>query len=400
MKSPRPWSAYGIQGPQTGQVKTVYLDYNATTPVDPEVLDAMQPFLAGRYGNPSSSHVMGREAADAVRQARSQLANLLHCQEDELVFTSGGTESSNLAIQGVVPPRRDKDPAHLIISAIEHPATVEPVRSLVRQGHSVTVVGCDHQGVVDAQDVAEAIKPNTRLVSIMHANNEVGTVQSIRSIADVCQDGGILLHVDAAQSVGKIPVDVNALGADLLTVAGHKIYAPKGVGALYIKQGIKLEPLILGANQERGLSPGTENVSQIVALGIAAGLAQNQLEAGAERIGRLRNVVEQAFKLASDNRITINAEEVDRLPNTSSLNFPDVAATQLLAAVPQICASTGAACHSNRTHISATLAAMGISEGVARGTVRLSLGRYTTKEQVVYASNQMLAAWQQLSGNC
>ena len=379
-------------------MKYVYLDYNATTPIDPTVREAMEPFLNDQFGNPSSNHAVGQQAAGAVEQARGQLADLLSCQAEDLIFTSGGTESSNLAIQGILPSSGKMHPIHLIISAIEHPATVEPAKSMHRRGHGLTVVGCDREAVVDVQEVAEAIRPNTCLVSIMHANNEVGTLQPIRAIANICKRSGILLHVDAAQSVGKVPVDVKELGADLLTIAGHKLYAPKGVGALYIKKGVGLERLFFGATQEQGLSPGTENVSQIVALGAAAELANNQLEADAARIRKLRNLLEGQLKHGSDDRITINAEGAQRLPNTSSANFPDVVAVELLATVPEICASTGAACHSNTTHISATLAAMGISEEVARGTIRLSLGRHTTETQAAYATEQLLGAWRGLSG--
>ncbi len=379
-------------------MKYVYLDYNATTPIDPTVHKAMEPFLKDQFGNPSSNHALGQQAAGAIDQARSQLADLLSCQAEELIFTSGGTESSNLAIQGILPQSGKSNPRHLIISAIEHPATVEPANSMCRLGHSLTVVGCDREAVVDVQEVAKAIRPNTSLVSIMHANNEVGTLQPIHAIAKLCRSSGILLHVDVAQSLGKVPVDVQELGADLLTIAGHKLYAPKGIGALYIKKGIGLHPLFFGATQEQGLSPGTENVSQIVALGAAAELAQNRLEADSERIGKLRNLLEVQLKDGSGNRITINAERAERLPNTSSTNFPDVVAVELLATVPELCASTGAACHSNTTHISATLAAMGISEEVARGTIRLSLGRHTTETQAAYASEQLLGAWRGLSG--
>jgi cysteine desulfurase len=380
----------------TEQVPIIYLDYNATTPVDPAVREAIQPFLADQFGNPSSNHILGRQAADAVSVARGQLARLLHCPQEELVFTSGGTQSSNLAILGIVSAVGRKDPVHLVISAIEHPATVESTRTLCQWGHSLTVVGCDQAGLIDPEHLAEAIQPNTALVSIMHANNEVGTIQPIRSIAEICSAAEIPLHVDAAQSVGKIPVDVTELGADLLTVAGHKFYAPKGIGALYIKKGLKLESPLRGAQQERGLSPGTENVSQIVAIGVAAELACSRLETDAKRIGSLRNLLEQLLKSGSEGQVTFNADRTDRLPNTSSVNFPHVAAKELLEILPHICASTGAACHSNSTLISATLAAMGISENIARGTVRLSLGRHTTQQEVEYASEQLLAAWRKL----
>jgi cysteine desulfurase len=374
----------------------IYLDYNATTPIDPAVREAMLPYFSAEYGNPSSTHVLGRSSQSAIAAAREQIASLLGCDSGEILFTSGGTESSNLAIQGALFHAAPERNGHLIISAIEHPATIEPARWLERQGFGVTVVGCDVNGTINPDEIAAAIRPTTALVSVMHANNEVGSIQPIREISEICRTANVKLHVDAAQSTGKINADVNELGVDLLTLAGHKVYAPKGIGALYVRDGVMLEPVVRGAGHERGLRPGTENTPYIVGLGVAADLAKHSLPAITEQLAAKRDRLESGLRGRIPN-LTVNAASTARLPNTASVNFPAVVGAELLDAVPEICASTGAACHSGTTKLSATLAAMGVAEEVARGTVRLSVGRSTTAEEIDTAIERLAAAWQQRS---
>ena len=378
-------------------MQPIYLDYNATTPIAPSVQEAMQPFLSEHYGNPSSSHVLGRACHEAVDDARERVAALLGAESDEILFTSGGTESNNLAIKGVVwHSSRPKNP-HIITSKIEHPAVAEPAKFLERLGCQVTYVGCNSDGIVDVAEIESAIRPETVLVSIMHANNETGVVQPISRIAAICRQRGILVHTDAAQSIGKIPTIADHLGVDLLTLAGHKVYAPKGVGALYVKRGTLLEPCLHGAAHEFGLRPGTENVPYIVALGQASVLAVGELATKQERMGELRNLLFSKMRKQIGQRLTFNGPSDHRLPNTLSVNFPDVEGAAILREASDVLASTGAACHSGHVGLSATLAAMGVDPEVGRGTVRLSLGWYTSQEQVDRAANLLIDAWQRLS---
>ena len=376
----------------------LYLDYNATTPIDPAVREAMLPFLAEHYGNPSSLHVIGQKAAEAVATARDQVAKLLGCQSREIIFTSGGTESSNLAITGSIQACEDPTSAHIITSAIEHPATTGPIHSLERGGCEVTVIGCNPQGQVDPQDIQAAIRPNTRLVSLMHANNEVGTIQPVQQVAQICRQAGVLFHVDAAQAVGKLPVSVDSIGADLVTLAGHKFYAPKGIGVLFVREGVALHPVLYGGGQELGLSPGTENVALTVALGKAAEIAEQAQMSECTRLAELRDEFEGHLEEATGGEVVIHARGAERLPNTSSIAFPGVAGKTLLDHIPFLCASTGAACHSHSTAVSATLAAMRISEQVARSTIRISLGRFTTAPEVHRAGATLIGTWKQLAG--
>ncbi|OUT70057.1 MAG: hypothetical protein CBB70_02970 [Planctomycetaceae bacterium TMED10] len=374
----------------------IYLDHNATTPIDPGVRDAMMPFLSDRYGNPSSQHALGRQAAKAVEQARQQLSQFLDCSSDELFFTSGGTESSNLAISGTIMATDSPASAHIITSAIEHPATLEPCRALRQMGCEITVIGCDSNGVMQPHEVASAIQPNTKLVSVMHANNETGSIQPINAISHICKQSGILLHVDAAQSVGKLPVSCQKIGIDLMTVAGHKFYAPKGIGCLVARKGITLSPLVHGGGQESGLSPGTENVAQIVALGAAAEIAAEKSGSDAMRICGLRDQFENLVEQETHGDIFIHAKSAERLMNTTSVSFPDVEAVELLNRIPFLCASTGAACHSHSTVISATLQAMGVTEPIARGTVRISMGRHTTEDEIQQAAYALAKTWKKI----
>lgn len=369
----------------------VYLDYNATTPVDPAVADAMLPFLTSQFGNPSSSHAYGQAAAAALEAAREQVANLIGCRPDELVFTSCASESDNLAIKGVAFALRQKG-RHLITSAVEHPAVLNACHYLEREfGFRLTILPVDRYGQVDPEAVRRAIRPDTILISLMHAQNETGTLQPVAEVGRIAREHGILFHVDAAQSVGKIPVDVQALSCDLLTVAGHKLYAPKGVGALYVRSGVKLHPLIHGAGYEGGRRAGTANVPYAVALGKACELAGEKLAAGEEqRQAALRDRLHAA--LAAALPVHLNGHPTQRLPNTLNISIEGVIGNDLLAAVPEVAASTGSACHSGISKPSETLLSMGVADHLALGVLRLSLGRYTTAEEIDFAAAKLIAA--------
>jgi len=377
-------------------MRQLYLDYNATTPIAPSVQEAMLPLLAEHFGNPSSNHALGRAAAEAVEDARGQLALLLGCDSEEIVFTSGGTESNNLALKGTLLRHGPSAGGHLIISAFEHPSIAAPARFLDRLGYDVTVVGVTSQGVVQPAAVRAAIREDTRLVSIMHANNEVGTIQPLRQISAICREHEIPLHTDASQSVGKIGTVVDELGVDLLTIAGHKMYAPKGVGALYVRRGVELEPTHHGAGHEAGLRAGTENVASIAGLGRAASLAAKGLDQARERMTTLRDRLWQALVADIGSSLLLHGALAERLPNTLSVSFPGVNAHELLARIPELCASTGSACHSTGGSISPTLAAMHVPDDVARGTVRLSLGWQTSEEDIDRAASLLLGAWEAL----
>lgn len=359
----------------------IYLDYNATTPLAPEAAEAMQAVLVDVFGNPTSLHWAGLPARDAIEHARSQVAALLCCDATEVVFTSGGTEANNHALKGVFFARRPKDgPAHIITSRIEHPAVLEPCRFLERLGADVTRVPVDSHGLVDPDDVRRAIRRGTVLVSIMHANNEVGAIQPIEEIARIAHEHGIPCHTDAAQTVGKIPADVESLGVDLLSIAGHKLYGPKGVGALFVREGLELEPLMHGAGHEAGRRAGTENILEIVGLGAACALARQRLEE--TRIIELRDRFWGELQARCGDRVVLNGHPQRRLPNTLSVGFRGRAAGDILAKLPHIAASTGSACHAGRTELSPVLEAMGVRNDVGLGTIRFSLGRDTTREEI------------------
>jgi cysteine desulfurase len=375
-------------------MRQLYLDYNATTPIAPAVQQAMLPFLAEQFGNPSSSHALGRAAHEAVEDAREYLAALIGCDPDEIVFTGGGTESNNLALKGVAFHHGLAGGGHLVLSAMEHPSVVEPTKFLESLGYDVSTVAVTGIGVVEPQAVREAIRGDTLLVSIMLANNEIGTLQPIRQIAEVCRAAGVPLHTDAAQAVGKVRVQVDELEVDLLTVAGHKMYAPKGVGALYIRQGTLLEPLLHGAGHEAGMRAGTENVAGIAGLGAAAAQAAKSLDASVERLEALRDKLARLLRAGVGDQLVVHGERAPRLPNTLSVSFPAVTGQDLLARVPELCASTGSACHSETEAISPTLAAMGVPSNIARGTIRLSLGWYTTEDEIERAASLLLGAWE------
>jgi len=372
--------------------RPIYLDYNATTPIHRSVAEAMGSVLEDTFGNPSSGHAYGRAAAALVSTARQRVAKLLGCDADEVIFTGGGTESNNLAILGIAQARRDRG-NHLVTSVVEHPAVEQVMAHLEGRGFRVTRVAVDPQGRVDPQDVADALTPETTLVSVMHANNEVGTIMPLAELAAHCQHRGVAVHTDAAQSVGKIPTVVHDLGVDLLSVAGHKLYAPKGVGALYVRRGIRLTRLMHGADHEGGLRPGTENVLGIVGLGQAAALAAQDLERHAEHQRALRDRLFQAIVtgLPADS-VRLNGHPTQRLPNTLNLGFGGLHAAALLEAMPEVAASAGAACHTGDGHTSSVLGAMGIEAADAAGAVRFSTGRGLTEAQVDHAAAHIVAA--------
>ncbi len=364
----------------------IYLDYNATTPIDPAVVDAMQPYLSHHFGNPSSTHHYGHVAHQAIDSARSQVAQLLGCTPAEVTFTGGGSESDNLAIRGAALALRHRGD-HIITQVTEHPAVLNTCRALAQlHGFRVTYVPVDQTGRVNPQDIEAAIDEKTVLVTIMHANNETGTLQPITEIAQIARRHGILMHTDAAQSVGKIPTDVSTLGVDLLTVAGHKLYAPKGIGALYIRRGVQLEPVIYGGGQEGRLRAGTENVAYTVALGTACMVAQQQLAASQTRLERMRDQLLSRLQQLLPYAVTLNGHQSERLPNTLNISVTGIIGEEVLAATPQIASSTGSACHEGNTDPSPVLMAMGFSRERALGALRLTLGRWTTDEEVERAA--------------
>lgn len=372
----------------------LYLDYNATTPVDPRVLEAMLPWLKDGFGNPSSDHVYGRRARAAVATARQHVAELLGARPEEIVFTSCATEANNLALLGVANALADGARRRLMHSAVEHPAVARPMAHLAGQGWRVAVMPVDGTGRVAAE--ALEIPGDTALVSVMLANNEVGTLQPIRAISDSARAAGALMHVDAAQAAGKIPVDVNELGADLLTLAGHKMYAPKGVGALYVRAGTPVQAIQFGAGHEGGLRPGTENVPHLVGLGEAARLARAELAAEAARIRALRDSLHARLAQAVPG-LALNGHGTERLPNTLNVSFPGVAGWRLLQAASAVAASTGSACHAGQHAASGVLGAMGLGAERAAGAVRLSLGRFSTEADMRRAADALVAAWRDLA---
>ena len=373
----------------------VYLDYNGTTPHDPEVIEAMRPFLETEFGNPSSSHWYGIKPKQAVEKARRQVASLINCEPHELFFTSGGTESNNHAIQGISNAYGSKG-RHIITSAFEHPAVLEVCRHLQSKGFETTYVPVDASGLVHPEEIEQAISGETVLISIMHANNEVGTVQPVAEIARIAGNHGVVLHTDAAQSLGKIPVDVRAMGVDLLSVAGHKLYAPKGIGALYVRGGLEPEKFCQGAGQEMGWRAGTENVLEIVGLGKACEIAARNLAQNAAHMRAMRDRLHQAVaeRLAD---VRLNGHPDLRLPNTVSLAFKDLEANRILETIGlEVAASPGAACHSDSVSVSHVLQAMHVPLEWAKGTLRFSTGRMTTTEEIDRAATVVVEAVRKL----
>lgn len=373
---------------------SLYLDYNATTPVHPEVAAAMAPYHTGIFGNPSSTHQYGARARQAVEHARMQVAAFLGCEVDEILFTSGGSESNNLAIKGVAAAYRVRG-SHIITSAIEHPAVLDVCAHLEHAGNRVTRVQVDEYGMVSVENVLRACCPDTILVTIMHANNEVGTIQPIAEIAKELRARGILFHTDAAQSAGKIPVRVEELGVDLLSLAGHKMYAPKGVGALYVRRGIRLEKQMHGAAHEQNLRAGTENVAYIVGFGLACEIAAKRFEELSKHTRAMRDAFENGLKdFPVDIRVHGHPEQ--RLPNTTSVAFAGIEAETLLSELSDIAVSPGAACHAESVSISHVLEAMQIPVDYARGTVRFSTGSGTTRAEIEQALAMIRSALQRL----
>jgi len=367
-------------------MRRIYLDYNASTPIDPAVADAMKPFLEDHYGNPSSGHWAATMARSALETARGQVAALLGCHNDEIVFTSGGSEANNLALKGVFFALCDKGD-HIVTTQIEHPAIIEPCRFLERQGARVTYLPVDGSGRIDPDDLRRAITPRTILVSIMHANNEVGTIQPIEDCARIARERGVLFHTDAAQSVGKIPTNVSRLGVDLLSIAGHKAYAPKGVGALFVRRGASIEPLIHGAGHEGGRRAGTESALLAVGLGKACELARDLTPM--DRVRALRDHFWKELQKRFGNRVVLNGHPTHRLPNTLNVSFVSRIGAEMLARLDGIAAATGSACHSGRVELSPVLEAMGISPEVGMGAVRFSLGRGTTRAEIDVAVQRL-----------
>ena len=362
-------------------IKPTYLDYNATTPHHPEVIEAMRPFLETEFGNPSSAHCYGIKPKQALENARKQVAGILNCRPTDVFFTSGGTESNNHAIRGVAQRLREKG-NHIITSKFEHPAVLEVCRYLEADGFETTYLPVSEDGLVDPIDVERAVRPTTILITVMHANNEVGTVQPIADISRIARKNGIAMHTDAAQSIGKIPTDVEQLGVDLLSIAGHKVYAPKGIGALYVRPPLVPEKFCFGAGQEMGWRAGTENVLEIVGLGKACEVAQRDLEDNMGRMKFLRDRLHEGL-LGRLFDIRLNGHLQYRLPNTLNISFKGLEANRILEEISlEVAASAGAACHSDSVEISHVLRAMGLPLEWAKGTIRFSVGRMTTETEI------------------
>jgi len=377
--------------------KPIYLDYNATTPVDPEVAKEMIPYIDTFYGNPSSSYSIGRSNKEAVEKARVQVAELINCKPEEIFFTSCATESNNLAIHGFVLANKDKG-KHIITSAVEHPAVTEVCKYLSTMGFEITYLPVDSFGMVNPADVENAIRPDTALITIMHANNEVGTIQPISEIASIAKKNNITFHTDASQSVGKTDTDVTTLGVDLLTIAGHKLYAPKGIGALYIRKGTRIENLMHGAGQEKGIRPGTENVIYTVGLGKACEVALRDFKQNQHNMKLSRDRLLNGLVSRLGNKVHINGNLANCLPNTLSLAFDKISAQTLASFISSdILISTGSACHSGETTISSVLQAMNLDFRTATATVRVSTGKRTTEKEIDFAVEVLVNAIKKLT---
>jgi cysteine desulfurase len=374
----------------------IYLDHNATTPLEPRAVAAMVRVME-EFGNPSSPYTLGLRAREAVESARGEVAGLLGCERGEIVFTSGGSEANNMVLKGVVDLRNPAQ-CHLITSSVEHPATLNPALFLMDLGVEATFLGVDRFGRVDPVDLRKALRPNTRLISVMLANNETGTLQPIREISQIAREHGVPLHTDAAQAVGKIPVDVRELGVDFLSVAGHKLYGPKGVGALFVREGRSLTPLVHGAGQEGGRRAGTENTILAVGLGVACSEARRRLDQDFLRMKGMRDRL-QALLFSTLDHLVLNGHPEERLPNTLNVSIPGLEGSRILEGIAGLCASTGAACHDRSVLLSHVLSAMGVSPEVGMGTLRLTTGRSNTMEQIERAAHMISLRVKEMRNN-
>ncbi|WP_449621093.1 cysteine desulfurase family protein [Robertmurraya sp. Marseille-Q9965] len=368
-----------FEGMEEEHMGKIYLDYNASTPVAPEVVEVMKPLLTDFYGNPSALHWAGVPVKELLHTARKQIAQLLNCSTNEIIFTSGGSEANNTALKGYFFKNREKG-NHIITSKVEHPAIINPCKFLEKIGAKVTYIGVDEFGRVSIDEIEKAITDETILITIMHANNETGTLQPIGEIGNIAKKHGIALHTDASQSIGKVDVNVEELNVDMLTIAGHKLYAPKGIGALYVRNGIELEPLIHGAGHEFGLRAGTENTLLAVGLGKACELAKEQLEKS-----NIRNLTDYFWHRLQEEfgeNVVLNGHHDERLPNTLNVNFVGRVGQEILSAIPVLAASTGSACHAGSVELSPVLKEMGVPEHIGMGAIRFSLGRDSTKDEI------------------
>ena len=377
-------------------MKTIYLDHCATTPLNPDALTAMLPFLRDSFGNPSSAHILGRTAREAVEEARGKVAALIGANASEIVFTSGGTEADNLAIQGIARMRKDRG-NHIVTSAIEHHAVLRTCEYLARNGFTVTYLPVDHHGVVNPEDVNKALTDKTILVTIMHSNNEVGTIEPIGEIGRIAAERGVAFHTDAVQSVGKVPINVKELQVDMLSIAAHKLYGPKGIGALYIREGMRIDPILYGGEQEKGMRSGTENVASIAGLGKACELAGKTVSARMDEIREMRDALQERISTALPG-LVINGHPVSRLPNCLSVSVPGIMAETIVRDLDArgIAASAGSACTSHSVEISHVLAAMGLPKETAQGTVRFSLGITNTPDEIEYAASAFVEVVEKL----
>ncbi len=367
-------------------MKTVYLDHCATTPLHPDVLTAMLPFLRDSFGNPSSIHTLGRKAREAVEEARGRVAALIGANASEIVFTSGGTEANNLAIQGIARARKDRG-NHIVTSSIEHHAVLKTCQYLERSGFTVTYLPVDHHGIVNPEDLKKALTDKTILVSVMHANNEVGTIEPIPEIGRIVTERGIPFHTDAVQSAGKVPLNVKEMSVDLLSISAHKFYGPKGIGALYIREGIRIDPILYGGEQEKGIRSGTENVASVAGLGKACELARETVAVRMDEIRKLRDALQERISTAVPG-LTINGHPMSRLPNCLSVSVPGLIGETILRDLDArgIAVSSGSACTSHSVEISHVLSAMGLPKETAQGTVRMSLGIMNTPDEIEYTA--------------
>ncbi len=366
-------------------MKTVYLDHCATTPLHPDVLAAMLPFLRHSFGNPSSIHAMGKKAREAVEEARGRVAALIGANAAEIVFTSGGTEANNLAIKGVTHARKDRG-SHIVTSSIEHHAVLKTCQYLERNGFTVTYLPVDHHGIVNPEHVKNALTDKTILVSVMHANNEVGSIEPIDEIGRITAERGISFHTDAVQSAGKVPLNVEEMGVDLLSISAHKFHGPKGIGALYIREEVSIDPILHGGGQERDIRSGTENVASIAGLGKACELAGETVAVRMDEITKMRDALQERISAAVPG-LTINGHPVSRLPNCLSVSVPAIMGETIVRDLDArgIAVSAGSACTSHSVEISHVLSAMGLPKETAQGTVRLSLGIMNTPDEIEYA---------------